>query len=341
MTEYLRKLTSSISPSGYEGSVLNVYNDLVSQYVDCTQIDEIGNLIAYKNCKNPNAQTLLLVAHADEVGFVVKRIDEKGFVYVANVGGLHFDYLPGKVIVFPKENGFVYGVFGEKPIHMTLNENNNKTQLHISDLWVDIGCSSFDEANKKITIGDYGTYAPFFQIINDNFVISKALDNRVSMYVILKVLQEIESFNLNIVVAITVQEEIGRRGSMAIANRMNIKNCLVLDVTHATDYPTISNNRYGDIRLGKGVVIPIGANINSNIQKKLIDVACANNISFQRDVIPSDSRTDAAVMQNIGFNRYVGIVSVPVRYMHSSTEMASIKDVDYAIKLIHKYIDQF
>ena len=170
MTEYLRKLTSSISPSGYEGSVLNVYNDLVSQYVDCTQIDEIGNLIAYKNCKNPNAQTLLLVAHADEVGFVVKRIDEKGFVYVANVGGLHFDYLPGKVIVFPKENGFVYGVFGEKPIHMTLNENNNKTQLHISDLWVDIGCSSFDEANKKITIGDYGTYAPFFQIINDNFV---------------------------------------------------------------------------------------------------------------------------------------------------------------------------
>jgi len=340
MDSVLKQLSSSISPSGFEGDVLSLFKEMVSPFVDTIRTDEMGNLIAQKNCNKQNARTILLVAHADEVGFVIKRIDERGFVYVTNIGGIHIDNLSGKIVVFSNENGYTYGTFGEKPIHMTTHEDKaNKDRMHISDLWVDIGCNSYSEAIKRVSIGDYATFAPFFQLIGNDFVMAKALDNRVSMYVIYEVLKQIEIAQNNVVVAITVQEEIGRRGAMAIANAMNIKNCIVLDVTHATDYPTINVNRYGDIKLGEGVVVPFGANINNEIQKRLISISNAHNISYQREVIPLDSRTDAAVLQNTGYNRYIGIISVPIRYMHSSTELANKTDVNAAIKLVRNYIE--
>lgn len=237
--EYFKQLTSSISPSGFESHVLNLFKERESQYVDAIHMDEMGNLIIQKKCNNPDAQTVLLVAHADEVGFVIKRIDERGFVYVTNIGGFHVNNLPGKLIVFSNDKGLVYGTFGEKPIHMTMHDEKvNTDKLHISDCWVDIGCNDYDEAIQRVSIGEYATFLPFFQIIDNEFVMAKA-----------------------------------------------------------------------------------------------------HNISFQQEVIPLDSRTDAAVLQNTGYNRYIGLISVPIRYMHSSTELAKISDVNAAIELVRNYVE--
>lgn len=336
--EILNRLTDIISPSGYEEDIIEYFRNIVSEYVDETYMDEIGNLIVLKKCGIDNAKTILITAHADEIGFVVKRIDSDGYLYVVNIGGVNIDCLPGKEVIFQSRSGRVHGAFGEKPIHMAYQEKNNSNKL--SDLWIDIGCASYEDAEKIVSVGDYGTFAPSFHILNKDYIMSKSLDNRLNLYVIYKVLQKIKNYHVNIVFAITVQEEIGRRGAMTVANTLNIKECIVLDVAHATDYPSVNINQFGEIKLGKGPIIPCGANICKGLRQQLENIARMQDICIQKDVIPADSRTDAAIMQNVGYNREVAIISVPIRYMHSTTEMANIADINSAIDLLVSYIEQ-
>lgn len=337
MNDILQILATHSSASGYENSVIEMYRDMISNYVDKIYVDEIGNLIAHKY-GNPNHSTVLVTAHADEVGFVVKRIDKNGLVYVSTIGGVNINSLPGKTIVFYNENGFTYGTFGLKPIHMSIHEDMKPS--HIYELWVDIGCNNYDSAIKHVSIGDPATFLPFYKLTDDKYILSKSLDNRVSMYVIYKFLQQVADIQMNIKIALTVQEEIGRRGAMSLANNLDVSKCIILDVSHATDYPGVNINQYGDIRLGEGVVIPRGANIDKSIFSQLLNVANSLGIKYQKDVIPNDSRTDAAIFQNIGINRKVGLISIPIRYMHSPIEVANMEDVESAINLLTDYVKQ-
>lgn len=329
--------------SNVSGSELSEENNILLGYLHHYhipyEIDVVGNIVFQKT--GNGISTLMLVAHYDEVGFSVKYIDDNGYVYFSAVGGIDVSILRGQKVVIMHEGQPIVGVIGAKPVHLTHQKRGEKNTIDISDLWIDIGVIGKEDVGNYVSVGDPISFYPNFAELKDGVFSSKSIDNRVGVAVLLSVYEKIRSIDVGykcIYFVLSSQEELGLRGAKVAGYAINPDTCIAIDVTHATDYPSINKSRYGDVKLDKGAVIPIGSNFNTSIQKCLKRIAVENSIPYQIESLPGYSGTDISEIQLTRGGCMSGLISVPCRYMHTPVEMASYNDIESAIGILSMFI---
>lgn len=333
---FLKEILRTNSPSGCERQAVECMKNQVSPYCR-TETDSIGNLYMYAGCGGDDSLKVMITAHADEVGFQVAHIDKNGFVYFRAVASVDPQTIPGSEVVALTKNGDLHGVIGKKSPHVLEGKERDK-QLTIQDLWIDFGFESEDEATQYIECGDYITLASEPKITcNGNRITSKALDNKISVFILAEVIKELSKKNipLNIIGVATAQEELGCRGSIVAANRVKPDIAFILDVGIATDIPNMSKQKYGTLDLGKGVGIIRNADNNEVLTKALIEVAKEKNIPYQKTIgFRPTGGTESSMIQLAKEGIATANISIPNRYMHSLVEMCDLRDVESAIDLM-------
>jgi endoglucanase len=339
MKEIINELCSASFVSGCEVSDNdNVLLSYLESHNIPYEIDAIGNIVFQKTGKGD--KVLMLVAHYDEIGFSVKYIDDNGYIYFSPVGGIDVSILRGQKVVIKHNESFVYGVIGVKPVHMRDSGHNRHNEIDISDLWIDIGVTEKEDVENIVTVGDQISFSTNFTDINDDVFISKSIDNRVGVAALLSVYEKVKNDDVNyrsIYFVLSSQEELGLRGARVAGYAINPDVCIVIDVTHATDYPTINKHKYGDIKINKGPVIPVGSNFSASLQKELRRLAVENSIPYQIESLPNHSGTDVSEIQLSRGGCVSGLISIPCRYMHTPVEMASYGDVLFVVEILTCY----
>lgn len=331
----LKEILSTSSPSGCEGELTSLLKLRMSSLCEI-ESDVIGNIYMWVS-RFKQAPTIMITAHADEVGFQVTHIDNSGFVYFRAVASPDLQTIPGSQVVALTNNGKIYGVIGKKSPHVQDNKEREKS-LIISDLWIDFGFESEAEAAQYLECGDYITLFSEPKINhNKTRITSKALDNKICVFILTEIAKKLYSNNLrvNVVCVATAQEELGCRGSIVAANKINPDVAFILDVGIATDIPNMSKQKYGTFELGKGVGIIRNADNNEHLTSILADIAYTNKISYQKTIghRPTGG-TESATIQLAQQGISTANLSIPNRYMHSQVEMCYLRDVESAIDLI-------
>lgn len=332
----IKDLCSISSPSGYEVNITSYLKCYLSRYdkIAVTE-DSIGNIIVKKN--GSSNRDIMLVAHCDEIGFAVKYIDESGYIHFSPLGGIDSTILRGCDVVIKHHEHTVCGVIGARPV--SLSRNNKSKDIDISDLWIDIGACSKTEALNIVSIGDPITFKPHFNELSNNIFSSKSIDNRVGVAILMSLIDRLHNANTRdtLFFVFSVQEEVGLRGVITAGYNIHPNIGIAIDVTHATDYPTINKNAFGEIKLGKGPSIPIGPNFNSSVQSQLRAIAEHKHITYQVESISGFSGTDVAELQLLRGGCQSGLLSIPCRYMHTPIEAASYDDVLSAIEILFEF----
>lgn len=337
--EILKELLMTPSPSGSEENIINKVALYLKDYIDEWFIDSYGNLIALKYGINHNKK-LMLAAHADEVGMMVTYIDNNGFLSFQEIGGIDTNQLPGQRVEIHNHRGVVTGVIGKKPIHLQDRDAKAK-DYDAEDLWIDIAANSKEDAETQVEVGDYITYQTQPICLHHEIWTSKALDDKVGLLMLLEVAKQLAGKKpaLDIYFVASVQEELGARGVRTAALRINPDYGIAIDVTHATDYPTCSPQKSGEIKVGGGIVIAKGPNINESMGRTLIDLAKENNIKYQIEPIARPTGTDANFMQVSGTGVKTALLSIPCRYMHSPNEIVSLEDINEGVGLLAHFCE--
>ncbi len=336
---YLKTLCSTIGVSGFEQQVCESFISYTKEDVDGAHIDALGNAITYLRGKE-GAKTLLIEAHADEIGFQVIHISDAGNVYIRPNGGIDEQCLPGSQVVIQAQDGkLIPGVIGKKPIHLMKAEDRKKT-LETHQLWVDTGMEP-GETKALVSVGDPVAFAPNLQLLGSHRVTSKALDDRIGLFVVSQVirrLSEKRSQELTIAGVATVQEELGCRGSVTASYSIHPDIAITLDVDFATDVPDCPNSQYGNIQLGSGVVIPRNADADIQLSRELERIAKEHGIPYQvsaRRKATGGTNTSRIQLAREGV-RTISL-GIPCRYMHTPVEVCDLRDVEAAIDLIVHY----
>lgn len=330
---FLKDLVSAPSPSGFEAPAQKVARAFMAPYADEITSDINGNLIALK--RGSGKLKVMVVGHADEIGFIINHIDDSGYLYLKSLGGVDVNLLPGlRLDIYHKEK-IVRGIIGRKPIHMMRGDDSNP-KLKLEDLWVDIGAQNKDEALKKVSIGDIATYHSSFEILSDDLIVSKATDNKVGVYAAARVMQELNQKKLkaHYYAVCSVGEETTMKGARTSAFQIQPDIAIVVDVTFSTDIPGADKRVFGDISLGKGPALTISAALHPKIRELLIKAAEKNKIPYQLEIDPAHTGTDADVIHGLGAGVATAVVSIPNRYMHSPNEVISLSDLENAVKII-------
>jgi endoglucanase len=338
--DLLNRLLDAPGPSGYEGAAASVWRAAAEGFADRTWSDVHGNSFAEIN---PDSEfTVMLAGHADEIGLMVNHIDDDGYLWVVGVGGWDAQVLIGQRVDLLTGDGVVAGVVGRRAIHMIKGDDATRA-VNMKDIWIDIGASSGEEASNKVSIGDVAVIHSQPVSLGEDFIAARSVDNRVGAVVVLEALKRAakRGCTTRVVAVATVQEEIGylagggaRTGAFGLAPQAGI----VVDVTHATDHPTIEKKEHGDVKMGRGPVLARGAAINRTVFAGLTQAASAEGIEVQVQAIPAMTGTDADAMRMSRSGVAVGLVSVPNRYMHSPNQLVSASDVDQAAELIAAYL---
>lgn len=337
--EFLRQLVEAGGPSGYEQPVQAIYRKQAESYGASVEIDVLGNAIA---AVNPGgAPRVMLAGHADEIGFLVRYIDDDGYIYFAPVGGWDAEIAIGQRVTIFTANGPVVGVIGKRAIHL-LDEEDRKKKSELYRLWIDIGVGSRAEAEQVVAIGDPITMRVPLERLQGDLVTAKSFDNRMAVWICAETLRLLrgKSFAAGVYSVSTVQEEIGLRGAKTSAYGVNPLVGIALDVCHSTDYPDADKRKVGDIRLGRGPVVSRGANINPRVFELLVRAAKEEGIPVQIEAAPAGTGTDANAMQLNQAGMATGLISVPLRYMHSPVETLSLADLDNAARLCAAFIER-
>lgn len=332
--QFLKKLVETPSPSGFEQPVQRVVREEMEKFSDEVKTDVHGNVIGIKNPQG--RPRLMLAGHCDEVGFMVRYIDEKGFISFSSIGGVDAHLIPGKRVQIHTQKGPILGVVGKKPIHI-LEEKEKKKVVELSKQWIDIGAKDKKEAEKLVSIGDPITFSERLERLQGELVVSRGFDDKMGVFVVCEVLRCIAEKSLRAAVftTSTVQEEIGLRGAQTAAYGINPQIGIAIDVEGATDCPGVDKKKEGEISIEKGAVLYKGANINPRVGEMLIKIATEEDIPYQ---LSGDKRmtgrTDADIIQVSRAGVATAIVSVPLRYMHSPVEVLSLEDLENAVKLL-------
>lgn len=337
----LQRLSLVGSPSGYEGNIRSLLKTIVSPFIDCCKEDVLGNLICYKHSLSPNCNTLMFVAHMDEIGLMVSYIEESGYIRFTRIGGVDLMLLPGRSVNIIHNGTVVTGVIGAKPYHM--KKHSVSCEPDESELWIDIGASRKEDAEKKVSIGDCVVIDSSFTKLSDNLSVSRGCDDKAGVVALVNMLELIKDdrFNCEIVVVFSVQEEVGLRGAKTASYCVSPDICIAVDVEHATDYPNINRAKYGDIRIGYGPVIPYCSDLSNAVQNSLRQISTQKGIAFQQLALPASSGTDANVVQLTKKGCATGLVSIPCRYMHTPVELISLSDVDSISIILAEFCKQY
>jgi tetrahedral aminopeptidase len=335
--DFLVQLLETPSPSGYERPVQDLVRGYLSGVADDVSSDSHGNVIGSKN--RSAGVRVLLAGHCDQIGLIVQYIDEQGFISVAAIGGWDPIQLVGSHVVIWTASGPVPGVISRKPIHL-LTDEERKTVPKLKDLWIDIGATDRADAESVVRIGDSATFSLRFQQLRHDLAAAVAMDDKVGLWAVLEGFRRAAAGPLEcgLFVASTVQEEIGLRGARTSAHAVDPHVAIAVDVTHATDCPTIDKKSEGDVALGRGPVISRGPNMSPRVVERLVAAAEASAIPFQLLAIGRATPTDANVLQTTRSGVATGLVGVPNRYMHSAVETISLDDLDRTADLLAAFV---
>lgn len=335
---FFQQLLETPSPSGYEQPVQEVVRQYVGPFADRVTTDLHGNVVA---AINEGAKLrVMLAGHCDQIGLLVSHIDDDGFLYTQTIGGWDPQQLIGQRMTVWSEKGPVPAVIARKPIHL-LNEEERKQVVKAKDLWLDIGAANRDEAAELIRIGDPVTLELGYQEMRNGLANSPGMDDKTGLWVCVEAARRAASrseLSVALYAVSTVQEEIGLRGAATSAYGINPQVGIAVDVTHATDCPTIDKKQEGSVKLGGGPVIYRGPNMNPEVVRRLLDAGAKKKIPCQLGALGRGSPTDANAIQLTRAGVAAGLVSVPNRYMHSAVEMVSLDDLDHTADLLAEFV---
>ena len=337
--EFLKKLLDTPGPSGFEAAPARVWREEVKRFADDVRADVHGNSVGVVNAKG--APRLMLAGHIDEIGLQITHIDDDGFLFFAGIGGWDSQVLVGQRVVLTGPKGAVRGVIGKKAIHVMKADERDKVSK-ISDLWIDIGATTRAEALERIRVGDAGVLDAAVQEFPKGRIVSRSIDNRIGAYVVaeaLRLLAKDKPKHAGVHAVATTREEIAWSGGGARTSAVDINPdvALVVDVTHATDYPGAEKKLSGDHKVGGGPVLSRGSAVSSVVFDMLIDCAEKEKIPYTLQAAPGDTGTDADAIYNSLRGIPTGLVSVPNRYMHSPNEMVALEDLERAAKLLASF----
>lgn len=331
--EFFKLIVETPSPSGFEQPVQRVVRKRMKPFADSITTDVHGNVVA---ALNPEGQPrVMLAGHCDQIGMMVKHIDDKGFIFFAAIGGIDQSVLPGTAVVVHTKHGPVDGVIGRKPIHvMKPEERGGKVEMR--ELWVDIGTKDRKETERVVSIGDAITFRLSLTHLGQDLVAGPAFDNKCGVWVVMEALRlcATKKIKCALFAVSTVQEELGLRGAKTSCFGIDPQVGIAVDVTHATDYPDIDKRVNGDVKLTGGPAIARGANINPKLEQLLLQTAKAKRIGCQLEGAPGGTGTDANAMQLSRAGVATALVSIPNRYMHTQVEVVSLSDLETSAKLL-------
>jgi putative aminopeptidase FrvX len=335
--EFLTELLAAPSPSGFEQPAAKLWREYVKPHVAELTGDVHGNSIAVLN---PDAEfKFMLAGHIDEIGLMITHIDDKGYIYTAQIGGMDPALLIGQRVRIITQKGEVFGVIGRKAIHQMTPEERKKN-VEMDNIWIDIGCDSKKAAEKRVAIGDPMVVDVLCRKLNGDKIVSRATDDKAGAFVVAEVMRQLSRHKLKVCVmgVATVQEEVGLRGAITSSYNVNPDAGFAVDVTFASDHPDTNPKKMGEVKLGKGPVLHRGPNINPVMEAELFKVAKAKKIAYQVTAEPRGTGTDANAIQLSRGGAAAALISIPNRYMHTPVEVISTKDLDNVIKLIVEYI---
>ena len=336
---FLRTLVNTPSPTGHEVRGQRVWLDYVKPLADETFSDAYGNCVAVLN--KGGSPRVMLAAHADEIAMVVNYINDEGFIYVRRMGGVDAAITKAQRVVIHTRKGPVKGVVGNVAPHLMKTEGEPKSPK-IHDLFIDIGASNRKQAEALLRIGDPITLVDEFDLLQNHLAVARAFDNRIGTFAVaeaLRLLKESKGKCAAEVCAVSnVQEEVGLLGARQIAYSLKPDIALVVDVTHATDYPTVSKTQHGDLRVGKGPTLTHGGCNHPEVVARLEAVAKARKIPLQHEAMSATSGTDTDVIFWTRGGIASALISLPNRYMHSPVEVVSLKDLELIPQLLAGFV---
>jgi putative aminopeptidase FrvX len=335
--DFMKELLEAPSPSGSEQPAAKVWRDRVKGHVDELIADVHGNSIAVLN---PKAKfKFMLAGHIDEIGLMITHIDDKGFIYTAQIGGMDPALLIGQRVRIISGKGEVFGVIGRKAIHqMTPEERKNNVKME--NIWIDIGAANKKAALKRVDIGDPMVVDVPLRMLDKDKVISRATDDKAGAFIVAEVMRALSKKKLKVSVigVATVQEEIGLRGAITSSYSVNPDAGIAIDVNFSSDHPETDPKKLGDLKLGAGANLHRGPNMNPKLNKHIFQTAKKHKIPYQVTANARATGTDANAMQLNRGGVAATLISIPNRYMHTPVEMVSIKDMDNIIKLIVNFL---
>ncbi len=326
--EFLKQLLTSTSPSGYEASAQKIWCDYMRQFADEVHTDAYGNGDAVLN---PNARPKIIIdGHIDEIGLMIKHIDEKGYLYFQSIGGVDPGLIRSKRVNIHTKKGIVRGVIGATAIHLCDREKDKKTpKMH--ELFIDIGVADGKAAKRKVAVGDPMTFVDEFEMIDRNIIIGRGLDNRIGCWVAAEVLRMAAVSKTKPKCAIyacsSVQEETGLNGAKMQVVNIKPDVAIAVDVTHATDTPGIDVKLHGEVKFGKGPTCSVGRENHPVLLDRLKKIAEKKKIPYQVETFSKTGGTNAYAMWTQNGGVPSAIISPPVRYMHSTVEMMDLRDL--------------
>ncbi|MEM6765677.1 MAG: M42 family metallopeptidase [Bacteroidota bacterium] len=335
--EFFEQYINNPSPTGFESGGQKLWLEYIKPYIDTYEVDAYGSTYGIIN---PDSDYKVVIeAHADEISWFVNYITEDGFIYLIRNGGSDHQIAPSKRVFIHTEKGMIPAVFGWPAIHTRRGKTKEKAP-ETTNIFLDCGCTSKDEVLEMgIHVGCVVTYEDTFMLLNDRYYVGRALDNRAGGFMIAQVARLLKENNVSLPYGLyivnAVQEEIGLRGAQMVAERIQPDVAIVTDVTHDTHTPMIDKIMNGDIKAGKGPALTIGPAVQNNLLKLIRDTAAKEEIDVQLQAASrsTGTDTDAFAYSNMGVPS--ALISLPLRYMHTTVEMTHKADVEGVIKLIY------
>jgi putative aminopeptidase FrvX len=332
---FLKRLLDTPGPSSFEAAPGRVWRDEASRFADGVQADVAGN--SFARLEGNGGPRVMFAGHIDEIGVMVTHVDDEGYLSFDTIGGWDHQVFVGQRVVLLSRAGQVTGVVGKKAIHLIEREERDKVSK-VEDLWIDIGAVSRAEAEARIRIGDPGVLAAGVLEFPNGRLVSRCIDNRIGAFVVLEALRLLAQNRpaATVTSVATTREEIAATGGGARSSAHSLEPdvAIVIDVTHATDYPGIEKRKHGDYRLGGGPTISRGASVSEIVFELLVETAEAEQIPYKIEAASRDTHTDAEAIFNAHRGVATGLVSVPNRYMHSPNEMVALEDLDRTSRLL-------
>ena len=333
--EMIKNLTVQMGVSGYEEDFSKKVKDLLQNYCQETFLKTNGNVVGFFKKIDPQKKTILLEAHLDRIGLIVSEICDDGFLKFCALGGVDERILPAsEVYILGSET--LFGVIGAVPPHLNGMSDGDGKNPKISDMLIDTGLTK-EEATRKISVGSPILMKSEFLELKDERLSAAALDNRCGMAAIFNCLECLKDKELpvNLVVAFTVGEELGLQGAWTLDTGLEIDLAVVVDVTHGR---TLDSEKIDTFELGSGAVICRGPNFDRKTTDKIIELAKAKNIPYDIEVAPGNSGTNAWALQVSGGGTICALVSVPLRYMHTTVETVALRDVEATSNLLFEIV---
>ena len=336
--EFLKEYLNNSAPTGFESSGQKLWLNYLKPYMDVWQLDHYGTAVA---TINPGQDfSVVIEAHADEIAWFVNYISDKGMIRVIKNGGSDGTIAPSKRVFIHTKNGPIEGVFGWPAVHLrTLKHEANTPK--VSNIFIDIGAKNKEEVEKMgIKVGDVVTFQDDFIELNNRYYCGRSLDNKIGGFAIAEVARKLKENNIKLPYTLhvvnAVQEEVGLRGAMMIASRLKPNAAIVTDVTHDTSTPMIKPVEEGDIKCGNGPSLAFAPAVHYKLLDLVMDAAAEKEIPYQRSAYNRATGTDTESFAYSHSGIPTVLLSMPLKYMHTTVEMCDISDVEHLINLIYE-----